>query len=577
MAKHGVVVDVEDRIVDEIKELGSLKNEFMKLISSCADEKRGVFYSELLYDEALQLLVKITEDFSTQLQVGKVQDTIRGIYHFRTVAQTKDRFLPLLSRLELHSQVVGGLLGTSSFHKDLLLETFYGHALPTVLRNQVWRALMRNPQAEQQYLHELMHDRWKTISRNEVEIVRRSQEMFAEHCPSLAYNHDAVIGMKTVLSYYENLISHRLPDFLYYMIIPIMFTFSDTLKLPEQLIGIALKFGEIQSTVFAFEGPMWAQFTRCLAGVSSSLTEKVKSLLNLTLTPSQEKLDEFVQPFVARLTSGYMQIEVTCLVYDQLVMCNCASYLFYVLCVLLILIEDSLQKVRTWDDFVEVFRTLAKRVTVPELESVLHLIPQTASFDELEAVPPRLQGRDYLDYINTMQEEALTNSRPNEVLLSQDPTAGLVTRQISKGNLMEVMLNKIGRSPGEVNKGSLLTAFMNKDNRSPSAFSKSLLKANLDSINSSKESSRASPLRASRPRNTQQKRQSDPSYPQLNQSDPAYPLLKVSPANDKSRVSDKSSSFAQDPAKAKLLMRQGLIPFVDLDDMQPDVLEGFKF
>jgi hypothetical protein len=64
--------------------------------------------------------------------------------------------------------------------------------------------------------------------------------------------------MKTVLSYYENLISHRLPDFLYYMVIPILFTFLDTFKLPEQLIGIALQFGEIQSTVFAFAGPMWA-------------------------------------------------------------------------------------------------------------------------------------------------------------------------------------------------------------------------------------------------------------------------------------------------------------------------------
>jgi hypothetical protein len=78
VAKHGVVIDVEDRILDEIKELGFLKNEFMKLLSNCADEKRGVLYSELLYDEALQLLVKMTEDFSTQLQVGKVQDTTAG-------------------------------------------------------------------------------------------------------------------------------------------------------------------------------------------------------------------------------------------------------------------------------------------------------------------------------------------------------------------------------------------------------------------------------------------------------------------------------------------------------------------
>jgi hypothetical protein len=42
------------------------------------------------------------------------------------------------------------------------------------------------------------------------------------------------------------------------MVIPILFTFLDTFKLPEQLIGIALQFGEIQSTVFAFAGPMWA-------------------------------------------------------------------------------------------------------------------------------------------------------------------------------------------------------------------------------------------------------------------------------------------------------------------------------
>jgi hypothetical protein len=225
-------------------------------------------------------------------------------------------------------------------------------------------------------------------------------------------------------------------------------------------------------------------------------------------------------------------------------MCNCAHYLFYVLFVLLILMEDSLQKVRTWDDFLEVFRPLAKRVTVLELESVLHL---TKSFDELEAVPPILQGRDYLDYINHMQEQALMNSRPNDVLLSQDPPAGLVTRQISKGNLMEVMLNKISRSPGEVNKGNLLTAFMNRDARSPSAFSKSLLKANLDSINSSRTSSRASPLHPSRQRNPKQ---------ELCKTDPSsYPQLKVSPANDKSRVSDKSSSFQHDPAIGKLLMR----------------------
>mmetsp|Transcript_18235 Transcript_18235/g.32680 ORF Transcript_18235/g.32680 Transcript_18235/m.32680 type:complete len:564 (+) Transcript_18235:952-2643(+) len=563
MAKLRVVIDVEDRIKDEIKELLDLRNSFMKTLSSVAEEKRGVLYSELLFDEAFQLLVKMTEDFSSQLQVNKVQDTIRSIYRYRTEAQTKDRFMPLLSRLELHSQVVGNLLGTSTYHRDLLLETFYGKALPPVLRKEVWKALMRNPQTEQKYLQDLMTDRWKTISRNEIEIVRRAQELLSEHCPSLAYNHEAIMGMKTTLSYFENLISHRLPEFLYYMVLPIFHTFSDSYKLPEQIISISLRFGEIQSTVFAFEGPMWRKFMDCLNNISKSLYEKFRTLLNLSLVPNQERLDEFVQPIIARLTSGFVSIDVTCLVYDQLVMRNCTDYLFYVLCVMLILIQESIHRVKTWDNFLEVFYTLSKRITVPELESVLPLIPETPSFEELEAVPLHFKGRDYLNYQLAMQEEANKRVSPTDVLLSEDPRAGLMTRMMSKGNLMENMLGRINTDKKLV-------------------LNQTLLKANLDQLDVSKGSSNA--LNVIPPERIFNR--DFPSEIRLH-TDQSYPQVRISPEKDKSRSTSNKHSLSKqsagdsfnmpEPQKAKLMMRQGPIPFIDLDNPRVDILEGFSY
>lgn len=563
MAKHRVVIDVEDRIKDEIRELLDLKNQFMRTLAGCADEKRGVLYSELLFDESFQLLVKMIEDFSGQLQVTNVQETIRSIYRYRTEAQTKDRFMPLMSRLDLHSQVAGNLLSMNPYNKDLLLENFYGLELPNVLRKEVWRALMRNKPAEQQYLQCLMTDRWKTISRNEIEIVRRSQELFSEHCPSLAHNHEAVMGMKTLLSYYENLIAHRLPDFLYYMQLPIIYTFSDSYKIPEQLIGIALRFGEVQSTVFAFEGPLWKHFMDCLFNISKSLYEKLRTLLNLSLIPNQERLEEFVQPIIARLTSGFVNIDVTCLIYDQLVMRNCVDYMFYVLSVMLVLMEDSIHRCKTWDNFLEIFWTLAKRVTVAELESVLPLIPETQSYDELDVVPIQLRGREYLNFLERMQEDAKNKTNPTDVLLNQDPRAGLVTRQMSKGNLMEVMLNSFIDNPSK-----LVSA------------GKTLLKANLENLNISKESSHPT---TSNPR--QHDRIFNPDNVSRSRQQANYPTVRISPEKNKSNSnkygssikSQSSSAVQHEPSKAKQMIRQGPIPFVDLDNPQIDILEGFSF
>lgn len=109
--------------------------------------------------------------------------------------------------------------------------------------------MLAYPQAEEEYFELFKGSKWKTISRNEVEITKKSVDILSEHCPALAFNEKVVTAMKVFLSYMEKVVERRLPEFMYYLFLPIMYTLTDLAPNLPKIVGMGMKIFEIQRTV----------------------------------------------------------------------------------------------------------------------------------------------------------------------------------------------------------------------------------------------------------------------------------------------------------------------------------------
>jgi hypothetical protein len=451
ITKLKLIEDVEDRLKDEIPSLAYIQSELKQKLHLNSTNEREVRFSELVYDESCDLLVKTMDSMRSSQRVQDFQNQVKRIYKYRVEAATRDS---LIEKTEspwiIHSEVVGNILEQASYNKDLL-QPFFNKALPRQLRRNVWRALLTYPEAEEDYLVLFKEAKWKTISLNEVEITRKSVELLSEHCGKLAYNEKVVTAMKVVLSYIEKIIERRLPEYMFYIMLPIMYILSDLASSLPRLIGICLKLAEIQTTVWlsSKETPLIQVFFQSLDMINPQVTEKIHSLLDLNFQENNLKLENFIRPFIARLSTSYFHIDTTCVVYDQLIMINTLNKMLFILALSLDHISSALMTVQHWDDFCVTFLKGMKKISPLTLESFLERLPATEDLEAKVKIPADLKGQDYLQYRVQAQfdlEDSKTNQHgdllSHKRILAEDPVFGIQQQKIMKNNLMEAALNQ---------------------------------------------------------------------------------------------------------------------------------------
>lgn len=454
VAKLKLIQDVEDRLKDELMTLESIKSQMMQLLHTNSLNTREVRYSELIYDESSELLVKTIDSLKNNPIVQDYQNQVRRIYKFRVEAATRDTLFEVTeSPWIVHAEVVGNILENASYNKDLL-RPFFNKALPKHLRRNVWRSLLTYPEAEQEYINLFKEARWKTLSVNEVEITKRSVELLSEHCHSLAFNEKIVTAIKVVLSYIEKIMQRRLPEYMYYIFLPIMYTLTDLTASLPRLVGICLKITEIQTTVWSSnkEQPIIDVFFECLQVINSKVLNKIKALIDLQFQENKVKLENFIRPFLSRLGSGFFSIETTCVVFDQLIMINTLNKMYFIFALSLHFFSAKLLACEHWDDFLAVFFKEVRKITPMDLEFLLEKLPDSEDFEARIRIPVDLKGQDYLDYVLQAQEFELEerHNKVNELgellsakrLLAEDPLLGMHQQKMMKFNLMEQALNK---------------------------------------------------------------------------------------------------------------------------------------
>lgn len=454
VAKLKLIEDVEDRLKDEIFYLEGIQSELKQNLHFNSLNQREVRFSELIYDESSELLVKTIDSMKSSQRVQDFQNQVKRIYKFRVDAATRDTLFEVTeSPWIIHAEVVGNILERSNYNKDLL-HPFFNKALPRHLRKNVWRALLTYPEAEEEYTNLFKEAKWKTISLNEVEITKKSVELLSEHCHSLAFNEKIVMTMKVVLSYIEKIIQRRLPEYMFYIMLPLMYILTDLSASLPRFVGVCLKMTEIQTTVWLSnkDTPVIEVFFQCLDQVSPQLHTKIEELIDLNFQENRVKLENFIRPFISRLSCGYFLIDTTCVVYDQLIMINTYNKMYNILALTLFHMSPDLLKTQHWDDFLVVFFKGAKKISPLQLENLLEKIPDGDDLEGKIRIPTEIKGQDYLNYVVQAQqfEEEQRGKKTYELgelisvkrILAEDPVLGLHQQKMMKGNLMEATLNK---------------------------------------------------------------------------------------------------------------------------------------
>ena len=90
VAKLKIIQDVEDRLKDEVMTLENIKSQLMQLLHGNAIKQREVRFSELIYDENCELLVKAIDSLKKNPKVQDYQNQVKRIYKFRIEAASRD-------------------------------------------------------------------------------------------------------------------------------------------------------------------------------------------------------------------------------------------------------------------------------------------------------------------------------------------------------------------------------------------------------------------------------------------------------------------------------------------------------
>ena len=444
--KLNIIRDVEDRVKDESKTALVVKSQFQRELASVSQAMRDVRYSELLLDEA----VEVRKEVESKLRAGiqPLQAEVKRIYEYRIQSERKNALYQTGgSMLPVHSDIIGNLLTLVPGLKSSL-EPYLNRALPSYLRREVWKALLRNDVAEADYSWALMHDRMRTVSKNEVEITQKSQELLTEFCPAQAHNYEILMWVKSVLSYLETKLDRKLPEPLYYLMLPLVYVMGDSVRHVPALIGYSLSLYDINKSTFIPEGdlPLCDLFLSIQREHDPSIVDILSTLIDLRT--DDRTLTEFIAVFLARLSSGFFGMDCAALIYDQLIIKNSLHFLLDVLALTMSWMRDWLRKAIDWDHFVETFRRRCRRMRVRNLESLLASIRRREDVSKKVALPNDLYGEDYLQYVNQKPQDKLSGLSPEDHLLDRKLSRGTVS-----SNLMGLQTEKKRRVGPE----SLLT------------------------------------------------------------------------------------------------------------------------
>lgn len=453
LVKLSLVQDVEDRIHAETDEISLIKLQFMEKLDEVSSSSRKVKFSELLYDESANVIKYIHSAYRSEPNMQELRSKLQSIYKYRIQQAHRSSIHEQGDGLTiLHSEIIGNLLTLYPHNRDLLFP-FYNRALPLNARKSLWKSLLLFPEVEEQYQQLFINSRISTISKNEVEITKKAVEVFSHYCPQLAYDSKVINYARTVLSYIECTYQRLLPDFQYYLQLPIFYILNEMgINMPT-LIGVCLRISEIQNTVWPdnSEESITDIFLSILYKLDSDLYNHLNNIIDSRNPNSSEKLENFLKPFMARLTSGYLNIDVTCMIYDQFIMVNSKNKIHYILVLVLMTFKQKLLTVTNWDEFLAEFYDSCKRITVEELEPLLERIPLIEKIDGKRCVPDEYVGQDYLTYIQNAKESAaiqaisttgaLGNIVSMQRILEKTGEEGIKAQQVLKGNWYDVMLN----------------------------------------------------------------------------------------------------------------------------------------
>jgi hypothetical protein len=114
--------------------------------------------------------------------------------------------------------------------------------------------------------------------------------------------------MKMILGYTERVIGRRIPDYMYYIAIPIFYALTDSYDKVPFLVGVITHMAEIQNSIFVDEkqneegefvhGAMANIFLNCLLEFDSDLARHLGTLIDISNRDNLEKFEAWLKPII---------------------------------------------------------------------------------------------------------------------------------------------------------------------------------------------------------------------------------------------------------------------------------------
>jgi hypothetical protein len=155
--------------------------------------------------------------------------------------------------------------------------------------------------------------------------------------------------MKVVLGYMERVLGKRLPDYIYYIVLPIFYTLTDSFNQVSFLVGVSTKVAEIQNTVFLFDnfedssdaiiGHLSNNFFTCVNEMDADIARLINGLIDVVNRDNLERFEAWLTPFIYQLGTGFFNIDVACLVFDCFILQNRKHLIYYILTCALVLMK----------------------------------------------------------------------------------------------------------------------------------------------------------------------------------------------------------------------------------------------
>ena len=111
--------------------------------------------------------------------------------------------------------------------------------------------------------------------------------------------------------------------------------------------------------------------------------------------------------------------------------------------------KNQVLRCQQWDDFLSIFTRQIRKISVPQMERMLPMIPPTEEVETRQTVPDHLTGQDYKDYLIDGQNLAVpmqpsrmgeSNFLATSRIDTMDPGKAQLTRKLTMGTLASNIL-----------------------------------------------------------------------------------------------------------------------------------------